>query len=164
MATPQDLPAAVTVGSDATAAWANAIRASFRVLQVVTNTYSTQWTNATNTYTDVGPSVDITPQATSNKILVIANINGAYKITNNTSLDLELRRGTTTILSALNNFNTNTTATNTGSVTMVYLDSPATTALRTYKVRGRSSQNLATVGAQFLNTSDSTITVFEISA
>lgn len=164
MATPENLPAAVTVGSDATAAWANAIRGSFRVLQVVTNTYSTQWLNSTSTYTDVGPSVDITPQATSSKILVVANINGAFKQTGNTALDLEIRRATTTIYTAANNFNTNSTATNTGSVTMVYLDSPATTALRTYKVRGRSSNNIAQVGAQFFSASDSTITVFEISA
>jgi hypothetical protein len=164
MATPENLPAAVTVGSDATAAWANAIRGSFRVLQVVTNVYSTAYSNSTNTYTDVGPSVDITPQATSSKILVIANINGAFKTTGNTSLDLEIRRGTTTIYTALSNFNTATTTTNAGSVTLVYLDSPATTSLRTYKVRGRSSANIASVGAQALSGSDSTITVFEISA
>jgi len=164
MATPENLPASVNVGDDATATWANAIRGAFRVLQVVTNTYSTAWTNSTNTYTDVGPSVDITPQATSSKILVVANINGAFKQTNNTSLDLELRRGTTTIYTSSANFNTGTTTTNSGSVTLVYLDSPATTALRTYKVRGRSNANLASVGAQLLSASDSTITVFEISA
>jgi hypothetical protein len=47
---------------------------------------------------------------------------------------------------------------------ITYLDSPATTASRTYAVRGRSSVNLATVGTNALGTSDSSITVFEVSA
>jgi len=164
MATPRDLPAAVTVGDTATATWANDIRGSFRVLQVVTNTNSTAYSNSTSTFTDVGPSVTITPQATSSKILVICNVNGAGKQTNNTSLDLRLRRQTTTIYTAGNNFITGTTATNGGSVTMVYLDSPSSTAALTYKVQGASNGNNASVYAQLLGASDSTITVFEISA
>jgi hypothetical protein len=164
MATPTDLPATVTVGEQATSTWANGIRGAFRVLQVVTNVYSTAYTNSTNTYTDVGPTVDITPQSTSSKILIVANINGAGKQTNNTQLDLEIRRGTTTIYTAASNFNTASVATNGGSVTLVYLDSPATTSSRTYKVRGRSAQNNASVFAQLLGASDSSITVFEISA
>jgi hypothetical protein len=164
MATPTNLPSSFSVGAILTAAQMNDVRGAFRILQVVTNTYSTAYSNSTNTYTDVGPSVDITPQATSSKILVVANINGAFKQTNNTALDLEIRRGTTTIYTATANFNTGSVLTNVGSVTMVYLDSPATTALRTYKVRGRSSANLASVGAQLLGASDSSITVFEVSA
>jgi hypothetical protein len=164
MATPTDLPASFSVGAVLTAANMNNIRGAFRILQVVTNTYSTAYSNATNTYTDVGVTVDITPQATSSKVLVVANINGAFKQTNNTALDLEIRRASTTIYTATANFNTGSALTNVGSVTMVYLDSPATTSARTYKVRGRSSQNLATVGAQLLSASDSSITVFEISA
>ena len=164
MATPTNLPASQNVGGTATATWANDIRGGFRILQVVTNTYSTAYSNATNTYTDVGPTVDITPQSTASKILVVANINGAFKQTNNTSLDLEIRRGTNSLYTATANFNTGTALTNVGSVTMVYLDSPATTASRTYRVRGRSSANLATVGAQLLGAADSSITVFEVSA
>jgi hypothetical protein len=164
MATPTNLPATVATGDDATATWANDIRGSFRVLQVVTNNNSTAYSNSTSTFTDVGPSVTITPQATSSKILVICNVNGAGKQTGNTSLDLRLRRQTTTIYEANNNFITGTTATNGGSVTMVYLDSPSSTAALTYKVQGASNNNNASVYAQLLAASDSTITVFEISA
>jgi hypothetical protein len=164
MATPTNLPSSFTVGQVLTAAQMNDVRGAFRILQVVTGTYSTAYSNSTNTYTDVGVTVDITPQATSSKVLVVANINGAFKQTNNTAFDLEIRRGTTTIYTATANFNTGSVLTNVGSVTLVYLDSPATTALRTYKVRGRSSANLASVGAQLLSASDSSITVFEISA
>ena len=164
MANPTNLPAAVNTGDNATATWANDIRGAFRILQVVTNVYSTAYSNATNTYTDVGVTADITPQSTNSKILVVANINGAFKQTNNTALDLEIRRASTTIYTATANFNTGSVLTNVGSVTMVYLDSPATTSARTYKVRGRSSANLATVGAQLLSASDSSITLFEVSA
>lgn len=163
MATPTNLPATVSVGDDATATWANDIRGAFRILQVVSATSTTAWTNSTNTFTDVtGVTVDITPQSTSSKIFVVVSLGGAYKTTGNTSLDVEIRRGTTTILTAGSNFNTASTATNAGTVVMTYLDSPATTAARTYKVRGRSSANIAAVGATLGG--DSTITVFEISA
>ena len=164
MATPTNLPSSFSVGAILTAANMNDVRGAFRILQVVTNTYSTAYTNSTSTYTDVGPTVDITPQSTASKVLVVANINGAFKQTNNTSLDLEIRRASTTIYTATANFNTGSALTNVGSVTLIYLDSPATTASRTYKVRGRSSQNLASVGAQLLSASDSSITVFEVSA
>jgi hypothetical protein len=165
MATPTNLPAAQTVGQNATSTWANDIRGAFRVLQVVSATSSTAWTNNTNTYTDItGVTVDITPQATSSKIFVVVSLAGAFKSTNNTSLDVEIRRQTTTIYTASSNFNTASAATNAGTIVLTYLDSPASTATRTYKVRGRSSANLAAVGTQALGTSDSTITVFEISA
>lgn len=164
MATPTNLPSSFSVGAVLTAANMNDIRGAFRILQVVTNTYSTAYSNSTSTYTDVGVTADITPQSTASKILVVANINGAFKQTNNTALDLEIRRASTTIYTATANFNTATNATNVGSVTLVYLDSPATTSARTYKVRGRSSANLASVGAQLLSASDSSITLFEVSA
>lgn len=163
MATPSNLPAAVSVGDNATATWANDIRGAFRILQVVSATSSTAWTNSTSTYTDItGVTVDITPQSTSSKIFVVVSLAGAYKSTGNTTLDVEIRRGTTTILTAGSNFNTASAATNAGTVVLTYLDSPAAAALRTYKVRGRSSANIAAVGSNLGG--DSTITVFEVSA
>jgi hypothetical protein len=163
MATPSNLPAAVSVGDNATATWANDIRGAFRILQVVSATSSTAWTNSTNTYTDItGVTVDITPQSTSSKIFVVVSLAGAYKSTGNTTLDVEIRRGATTILTAGSNFNTASTATNAGTVVLTYLDSPAAAASRTYKVRGRSSANIAAVGSNLGG--DSTITVFEVSA
>lgn len=165
MATPTDLPATVAVGDAATSTWANDIRGAFRVLQVISASSTTAWSNNTNTYTDItGVTVNITPQSTSSKIFVVANICGAYKNTNNTALDLRIQRSGTTILSAVSNFNTGTTATNAGTVTLTTLDSPSSTSSRTYKVQGASSANVAQVGAQALTLSESTITVFEISA
>ena len=163
MATPTNLPATVATGDDATATWANDIRGAFRILQVVSATSTTAWSNATSTYTDItNVTVDITPQSANSKIFVVASLGGAYKATNNTSLDVRLVRGATTISTLGSNFNTATTATNAGTVVVTYLDSPATTASRTYKLQGRSSANLATVGATLGG--DSTITVFEVSA
>ncbi len=163
MATPTNLPATVTVGEQATSTWANGIRGAFRILQVVSATSSTAWSNSTNTYTDVtGVTVNITPQSTASKIFVVVSLAGAYKSTGNTTLDVEIRRGATTILTAGSNFNTATTATNAGTVVLTYLDSPSTTSSTTYKVRGRSSANIAAVGSNLGG--DSTITVFEVSA
>lgn len=165
MATPTNLPSSFSVGAILTAAQMNDVRGAFRILQVVSATTATAWSSSSSTYTAItNVTVDITPQATSSKIFVVVSLAGAFKATNNTSLDVELRRGTTTIQTALSNFNTATTATNAGTIVITCLDSPATTASRTYAVRGRSSANLATVGTNALGTSDSSITVFEVSA
>jgi len=164
MATPTNLPATQTVGGTATSTWANDIRGAFRVLQVVNATSSTAWTNNTSTYSDItGLSASITPQSTSNKVLVVINIQGAGK-TNNTNLDLRVRRGTTTIQNSLGNFGTGSNLNQNGGITLIWLDSPATTASRTYTVQGASSANIASVVAQLLGSSDSSITLFEISA
>lgn len=164
MATPTNLPATQTVGGIATSTWANDIRGAFRVLQVVNATSSTAWTNNTSTYSDItGLSATITPQATSSKVLVVINIQGAGK-TNNTNFDLRVRRGTTTIQNSLGNFGTGSNLNQNGGITLIWLDSPATTASRTYTVQGASSANIASVVAQLLGSSDSSITLFEISA
>jgi hypothetical protein len=164
MATPTNLPATQTVGGNATSTWANDIRGAFRVLQVINATSSTAWSNSTSTYSDItGITATITPQATGNKVLVIVNIQGAAK-TNNTNLDIRLRRGTTTIQNSLGNFGTGSNLNQNGGITLVWLDSPATTAARTYTVQGASSANIASVSAQLLSASDSSITLFEISA
>lgn len=165
MATPTNLPSSFTVGDVLTAANMNNIRGAFRILQVVSATTSTAWSSSSSTYAAItNVTVDITPQSANSKVFVVVSLAGAFKSTNNTSLDVELRRGTTTIQTASSNFNTATTATNAGTIVITYLDSPATTSSRTYAVRGRSSANLATVGTNALGTSDSSITVFEVSA
>ncbi len=165
MATPTNLPASVNTGDNATATWANDIRGAFRILQVVSASTSTAWSSSSSTYAAItNVTVDITPQSANSKVFVVVSLAGAFKSTNNTSLDVELRRGSTTIYTASSNFNTATTATNAGTVVLTYLDSPATTSARTYAVRGRSSANLATVGTNALGASDSSITVFEVSA
>ena len=158
MATPTNLPAAQTTGNVLTAAYMNDLRGAFRVLQVVTGITNTQTSTGSGTFSDVGLSASITPQATSSKILVMAQLNwyntGADKVT------FSLNRGATKI----NETNPlGGDANNLDSVAfLTLLDSPATTSATTYKVQFRTSG-----GASYLRasaTATCTIFLIEVSA
>jgi hypothetical protein len=71
MATPTDLPASFSSGEILTAAQQNDLRGAFRVLRVVAGATSTQTGKSTGTYGTTTLEASITPQATSNKILVM---------------------------------------------------------------------------------------------
>jgi hypothetical protein len=151
-----------------TAGSASAVQASSgRVLQVVNATYSTSAGNSTSTYADTGLSASITPSSSSNKILILINQSGLYKISgnNNNSVNVKLQRGSTDILvfaraygytgSALDNIS--------GSASCCYLDSPSTTSSITYKTQFANFTNSASVTVQ-ANGESSTITLMEIAA
>jgi hypothetical protein len=70
MATPTTLPAAFVSGDVLTAAQQNDLRGAFRVLQQVENSYSTQTGYATGTYATTNLTATLTPQSTTNKILI----------------------------------------------------------------------------------------------
>ena len=70
MATPTTLPSSFTAGQVLTAAQMNDLRGAFRVLQVVSSTWTTAAINSTTTYADTGLTATITPSATSSKVLV----------------------------------------------------------------------------------------------
>ena len=111
------------------------------VLQVVSSNYSTQVTNATNTYVDTGLTASITPRSTSSKILVIVSQNGMYKTAGNSQNSATPLTG--------------------GSSSTNYLDSPATTSATTYKTQIASSFNTSAVSCQ-QDGQTSTITLMEI--
>jgi hypothetical protein len=168
MATPTNLPAAFVSGSILTADQMNNLRGAFRVLQVVTGSTSTQVTNSTTTYADTGLSASITPQAASNKILVIVTQSACYKSAGNTenALNLRLLRDATTIqtFAALAGY-TNTLLQNRfGSCSTTFLDSPASTSALTYKTQLSNNVAAADVGVQIGNVAQSTIILMEISA
>ena len=135
------------------------------VIQVVNATYSTQTSTSSNAGTDTGLTATITPKFSTSKILVLANITGLGKYTNNTFIVLTLFRGASAIIGFEKQAGwTNSTAANgVGGSSTSYLDSPATTSATTYKVQFSSSSNLATVYVQ-LTSSTSTITLMEIAA
>jgi hypothetical protein len=165
MATPTNLPASFSSGAVLTAAQQNDLRGAFRVLQVVTATYSTFTTHNTTTYTDSGLSASITPQATTNKILVMAFNNGCAKGAENSSnaLNLRILRGATQISEVKDWGLTNTTLLQVGTIHMQVLDSPASVSALTYKVQGKNSIATSTVGTQY-QTTTSTLVLMEISA
>jgi hypothetical protein len=139
MATPTNLPAAAVAGDILTAAYVNNLRGAFRVLQVVSATYSTATQNITSTYADTGLTASITPQATSSKILVMVSQNGCYKQNGNAAnaLLLKLVRGATLVgqLANAGGFTNTDIRNDFGSVSGFFLDSPASIASVTYKTQ-----------------------------
>jgi hypothetical protein len=134
------------------------------VKQIVTGFTTTAAGSSSSTFADTGLTATITPTSASSKILVFVSQNGCKKI-NNTSMNLRVVRGATTI----SNFGIQVGYTNTaleivngGVSTMIY-DSPATTAATTYKTQFSSQANIGFVDAQFASAS-STIVLLEIEA
>jgi hypothetical protein len=134
------------------------------IKQIVTGFTTTAAGSSSSTFADTGLTATITPSSASSKILVFVAQNGLKKI-NNTSMNLRLVRGGTTI----SNFGIQVGYTNTaleivdgGVSTMIY-DSPATTAATTYKTQFSSQANIGFVDAQFASAS-SQIVLLEIEA
>ena len=149
-----------------TAGSASAVQASSgRVLQVVQATYGTEVSSSTATYIDTGLTASITPSSSSSKILVLVSQNGIQKRTGNTYMALQLQRGGSSIAQmAVTAAGTGDTSINdVGTVSINYLDSPATTSSTTYKTQFNSN---GTVAATFVQKDSalSTIILMEIAA
>jgi hypothetical protein len=135
------------------------------VLQVVQGTYGTLVANTTSSFIDTGLTATITPKFSTSKILVLVNQNGIAKDSNNTSLNIILLRGASSITGLSNTaaFTGDSSVNRIGSVSTAFLDSPATTSATTYKTQFSSTQNAANV---YVNvdggSSTSTITLMEI--
>jgi hypothetical protein len=138
------------------------------VIQVVNATYGTLTGNSTSTYADTGLTATITPKFSTSKILVFCSINGCSKqgASVNNSIDLQLVRGSTSILQFEGALGINSSASAATGVasSASYLDSPATTSATTYKVQFAADQNAGTVYVQLSNgrLANSTITLMEI--
>jgi hypothetical protein len=136
------------------------------VIQVVNVVYSTVASSTTSTYVDTGLSASITPSSSSSKILVLVDQGGCGKQTNDTRIKLQLLRGASSIQVidvGIGAF-TNSVATNfIGSISIAYLDSPATTSSTTYKTQFASQANNSGVFVQ-VDGSASSITLMEIAA
>jgi hypothetical protein len=167
MATPTNLPATAVSGQILTAAYVNDLRGAFRVLQVVYGSTTTNVTESAGAFVDTGLTATITPQSTSNKILVIVNQNGCLKAVGNANnaLNLKLLRGSTNIANFLTSGGYTATSSDNifGSSAVTVLDSPATTSAVTYKTQMQNQQAAANVQTQF-NSALSTIVLLEISA
>ncbi len=149
-----------------------------QVIQVVSTTKTDTFSTTSTSFTDItGLSVSITPASASNKILVIANING------NSDIDqsfLRLMRGATAI--SIGDAVGSTQRTSAGNLEVItatsgsvistglnFLDSPSTTSATTYKIQGsvvsgtlqiNRSNNTGTTSS--FQRTVSTITVMEI--
>jgi len=137
------------------------------VLQVVSvNAGGTATSSASSTYADIsGLSVSITPSSSTSKVLVIVDVTGCKKETNNTYLALKLLRGSTSILDfeKEGGYNNSSSIQEFGGSGCSYLDSPATTSSTTYKVQLASVTNVGNVSVNN-STGYSSITLMEIAA
>ena len=145
-----------------------------KVLQVV-QSVDTGYIAITSidTFEDANLSASITPSSASSKVLIIISQEIGFYTTSSagTGAFARLRRGATTIwnASATAEWVGNTSATGGGprqNVSIVYLDSPATTSSTTYKPQYKqtSNSNDRTIYMQNGNGGASTITLMEIGA
>ena len=159
------------VNSGATAPeWATPAGGGGKVLQVVSATYSTQFSTTSASFVDTGLTLNITPSLATSKVLVLMTNNmGATRATaDDCYYAFEIRRDSTTIFAGNQNegyAEANQTS-NTRQIyntdTINYLDSPATTSALTYKVRIKSVGG-STAIAQYSNDAASLI-LLEIGA
>jgi hypothetical protein len=160
MATPTNLPAAFVSGAILTADQMNNLRGAFRVLQVIEGRSTTQVANSTTSYVDSGLTATITPQATTNKVLVIATT-PIYMADSDCNVFLQVLRGGTSLAVNQQNDSNSPNAQTTSS--MIILDTPATTSATTYKVQFKN--NVSSKSSYAMNASQfGSIILVEISA
>ncbi len=145
-----------------------------KVLQVVSGTYSTEKVISSTTYTDTDLSLSITPSLSTSKVLVMVT-QPIRVVKNNIDLGAGVRimRGSTAVYEpapgGYQNFYfyfAGASISNSqfdGTITLVYLDDPATTSATTYKTQGRITAATADVKFQFAS-AVSSIVLMEIGA
>lgn len=133
------------------------------ILQVKQVTNETSKSTSSTSFASTGISVDITPTSSSSKILVTFAAAGVRKSTDNTVWFSLYRDGSSIAALVEGLFDTSSTIQQTGSVTSVYLDSPATTEEQTYEIYWKAG-NSNTVSLNVANWGVTSLTVQEISA
>jgi hypothetical protein len=152
--------------------WAAAAGGGGKVLQVVQATYATATTIATNTYTDTGLSLSITPTLATSKVLVMINQQFFFsRSANDGGTSIQILRDASSVFATGDDDTWNFTAPGVSSYiignvgALVYLDSPATTSATTYKTQGRSQRTSLSAQVVFQqNNKNSVITLMEIGA
>ena len=146
-----------------------------KVLQVLTATTSTQASTSSTSYSDNGVTLDITPSATSSKILIMVNV-GVQSSANtyNAGVSLKLFRDSTEIHTPYFNneiygfYHASSTVANMfARYPLTVLDSPNTTSSITYKTQHAALSTSHTTKSQPAGsggTSTSYITLMEIGA
>jgi len=146
------LPAAISTG---------------KIGQVLQDSHSNEVDVSSSTYTSLNLSRDITPSATSSKILIIASLegvgrhsgcdNGKVRLEKDGSELVQFTNASGRLLDTSVNFYAS-------SETCFYIDSPNTTSSITYSVKARRNNSTGAWRMNANGTSYSTITVMEILA
>ena len=109
-----------------------------KLLQVVQATMASTVSTSANSAVDTGLTVNITPSATSSKVLVFVNHPFVRKQGDN-SVAMHIVRASTTIANIGPNFDTSDSQQITDTVTGMFLDTPNTTSATTYKTQFTSN-------------------------
>ena len=139
-----------------------------KVLQVV-NSLTTTEVSGTTSYVDSGMTATITPTSASSKILVFASIcvQCSRASSTNVSINLQLRRGTTTIANydtrnwIYIEFSSSYTPLIAEAKTLTFMDSPSTTSATTYTIRGQGPESTSSFTFQ-RNNGPSSLVLMEI--
>lgn len=163
MASQLPLPATVATGDTGTATQFNGLRGAFRILQVNGTSTTTIVSVASSSYTEVF-RLTITPQSTSNKVLVMSNSSIA-KTGGNASngVNLVLKRNGIAIASQVAVLFTGTAIVNIGTSPITVLDSPNSVSVVTYTLEVANFVNASAV-EHSANNSFSSFTLMEVSA
>ena len=117
-------------------AWASPASGG-KVLQVIMASTSTEVTTSSTSYSDTGLTATITPSSATSKVLVLVSQNGLYISAGNTTSAgrLKLVRTSTDIaqITTRASGDNNTIQRFGDTVSIAYLDTPATTSATTYK-------------------------------
>ena len=140
-----------------------------KVLQVVSDTLTAEYTTGSATFSDTGLVLNITPSATSSKILIMVTGLG-YSNTAASRLILTLLRGSTNLATGDSSgaygfagLTVNEGIQLVAPMAFNHLDSPSSTSQLTYKVQGRLQPGSG-AGQLSLNSTTSTIIAMEIGA
>jgi hypothetical protein len=117
------------------------------VLQVVQGVSTSQFNTTSASYADIGLSATITPKYSTSKILAIAQVPQSGK-NGPTDVFCKLVRNSTDICIAGTGwiaYTGNSNISGASSITMNYLDTPATTSATTYKVQACSETGGSTI-------------------
>ena len=132
-----------------------------KVLQVVQDTLTSQFSTSSSTYADTGLTASITPSSTSNKILILLDMLTCTVSANaNNGIGVKILRDTTAVFEdAWFIYNFDGTAIQSNSGSYQYTDSPSSTSALTYKVQLKARTNSVSINPL---PSTATITLMEI--
>ncbi len=137
-----------------------------QVIQVVSSDENTAFSTSSTTFVNSNIEVSITPSSASNKIFIIATVNGSTANSSSAWVgtifrnSTNLASGSGVLQESFSHLHVNTAGDLQIGTSLSFLDSPSTTSSTTYSIRIASpTGNSISVNG---NSQHSTITVFEI--
>jgi len=135
------------------------LRNSVGIRQIVYGQTTTPVTTSSSGFSDTGVTATITPTSLSNKILVIASLNGGWKETGNTYSNVRLKRDATVVLNIHNaaGYSSDALDHTIATLNTVYEETAPSTSALTYKLEFNSAPNIAKISFNLSSTLSSII-------